>query len=359
MSDRRIFGPQGHLRSGRLVAHKTQEAAFRAGAWFLAINGNQKAAAWAKASGLPIEKAHGESQNSVGGFLVPNELVATIIALRELRGAYRAAAQVVPLSSDYSSIPRRTGGLTAYFMAEATTITESGGTWDTVGLAPKKLATLSRSSSELDEDGAIDWGEWFVSEIAYAFASKEDDCGFNGDGTSAYSGIRGITNLLLDGSHNAGKVTAGSHSTFATVDTTDLAKLIGTAPSYALANARWFASNMGFALVFCRLAASAGGIVMQELNGRMVPHFMGWPVQITQALPQSTGSLTGQVMLCFGDLSQAATLGERRGVTVARSDQTFITQDQIAWRGTERVDIVNHDLGDNTTAGPIVGLVGA
>jgi hypothetical protein len=62
----------------------------------------------------------------------------------------------------------------------------------------------------------------------------------------------------LNGNHAASKVTA-AHSTFLTLDTTDLTKLIGAAPSYALPNAKWFISNYGFATVFCRLAASAGG----------------------------------------------------------------------------------------------------
>jgi hypothetical protein len=27
------------------------------------------------------------------------------------------------------------------------------------------------------------------------------------------------------------------------------------------------------------------------------------------------------------------------------------------WRGRERIDIVNHDCGDNSVAGPVVGLL--
>jgi hypothetical protein len=53
--------------------------------------------------------------------------------------------------------------------------------------------------------------------------SKEDDCGFNGDGTSTYGGIRGVTQLLIDNSHNAGKVAATTgHPTFAEIDATDI-----------------------------------------------------------------------------------------------------------------------------------------
>ena len=34
-------------------------------------------------------------------------------------------------------------------------------------------------------------------EIGYAFAAKEDDCGFNGDGTSAFVGISGLAMKLV------------------------------------------------------------------------------------------------------------------------------------------------------------------
>jgi HK97 family phage major capsid protein len=353
------YSPRGALRYGRLTAGMTDDLAFLAGAWFLGINGNKRAADYAKAHGLPIIRAQGEGSNTGGGFLVPAALTGTIIALRETRGVYRAHATITPMSGDAIHVPRRTGGLTAYFTAENAAITESSATWDNVGLAAKKLATLTRSSTDLDEDATIDWGNWFVTEIAYAFAAKEDDCGFNGDGTATYGGIRGITKLLIDGSHDAGKVAATSgHDVFTEIDSVDLTGLISKLPAYALQNAKWYCSQVANALVLCRLAASSGGIVVQTINGKTVPTFLGFPIVVTQVLPQVTTALNGVVMLLFGDLALASTLGERRGVTVARSTERYLELDQVAWRGTERVDIVNHDLGDNSNAGPIVGLVG-
>ena len=55
--------------------------------------------------------------------------------------------------------------------------TESQATWDNVNLTAKKLAALIRLSTELAEDALINVADWVVAEIAYAFASKEDDCG--------------------------------------------------------------------------------------------------------------------------------------------------------------------------------------
>jgi len=345
------------MRFGRVhPAFKDEKSAAIAGAWFLGMNGNERAARFAADHGAPITKAAGEGTNAGGGALVPDQLMRTIIALRELRGSFRQNARIVPMSSDSASTARRTGGLTAAFTAESAAVTESNATWDSVVLTAKKLATLTRSSAELDEDAIIDWGNWFLSEISYAFASKEDDCGWNGDGTSAFGGIRGICKLVIDGNHNAGKVAAASgHNTYLTLDNTDLTNLMSAAPGFAMAGAKWFISQYGFATCFCRLAATAGGIVNTG-NG---PEFLGFPVVRVQVMPQTSATQTGNVMVAFGDMSLSSILAERRGVTVRRSEERYLDQNQTGWLGRERVDIVNSDLGDNTTAGPLVALVGA
>src|SRR5439155_27206440 len=134
----------------------------------------------------------------------------------------------------------------------------------------------------------------------------------------------------------------------------DLSNLVGALPGYALPGARWFLSNYALGTVFARLAASAGGILVR--GNELI--FMGFPITLTQVLPASSASQNGKIMLLFGNMSQACTLGDRRTIGLRMSDQRYLENDQVGFLGTERIDIVNHDLGDNTTAGPIVGLAG-
>jgi HK97 family phage major capsid protein len=329
-------------------------AATRAGTWFAAIAGQE----WAKRKNdLPIVKALAEGVGTSGGFLVPQEMSKAIIELRDVRGVFRRVCDgATPMTSDSLSVPRRVGGATAFFSAEASTLTESNQTWDNVGLVAKKLAVLTRTSSELQEDAAANFGETISREFAYALASKEDDVGFNGTGAQSDGGIRGLTQLIIDGSHTASRVNAATgHDLFTEIDATDLALLVGTTPSYALPGASWIVSPMGFAQVFGRLAGNNGGIVV--LNGEMT--FWTFPIRISSVLPNVTSTLLNKVMILFGDASLSSTLGETRQITIAQAAGRYLDQDQILWKGTERIDIVNHDLGDNTTAGPIVGLVGA
>jgi HK97 family phage major capsid protein len=338
-----------------------EDALFRIGRWVQAQLGSEEAARYCKAAGLiDLTRAAGEGINGVGGVLVPDEIADVVFALREIRGSFRAAASNLPMTSDVKNAPRRTGGLTAYITGENANFTESSATWDYIGLVVKKITAFAKISAEVSEDSAVDVGAYFLTEVAYAFAAKEDDCGWNGDGTSTYGGIRGVTKLLVDGSHNAGKVAAASgHNTFATIDNTDITNLMGAAPAYALPGARWFVSQFGYATTFCRLAATAGGIINKYVNGVLMPTFLGFPVQPVQVLPQTSATQIGSVMIAFGDLSLAATLGDRRELRLKFLTERFADTDQIGIIGSERVDIVCHDLGDNQTAGPVVGLVGA
>jgi HK97 family phage major capsid protein len=85
--------------------------------------------------------------------------------------------------------------------------------------------------------------------------------------------------------------------------------------------------------------------------------WMGYPVVTDQTLPIG-GTINDIPMFYFGDLSLAARMGSRRGISVKVSEDRFLEYDQIAIQATERFDIVVHDIGDASTAGPIVAAMG-
>jgi HK97 family phage major capsid protein len=343
--------------AGRLI--RAADQAYTGGMWFKAtIFDNAEAKEWCKSRGISIHKAQGEGVDSAGGFLVPEELMASIIVLRETFGVFRRECQVVPMGSDTLNWPRRTGGLTAFHTGENQAAQESQAAWDNVNLTAKKAAVLVRMSNEIAEDAVIAMADWLVGEISYAFASREDDDGFNGDGTSTFGGIRGLTVLAIDGNHNASKFTAAAgHNTFATLTFDDFTGCMGTLPEYALASAKWYMSQQGFFQSVANLMAKAGGNRLDILSEGVKKRLLGFDVSIAQKLPIAATSQAGKAMLFFGDLSKAAAMGERRGVTIKRSDHRYFENDQIGLLGTERFDINVHDFGDNTNAGPLVSLV--
>lgn len=348
-------------RYGKLKAFKGdsgEDNAFAAGQWILGfLYGNEKSKQWCREHG--VYDVAGEGVNTKGGFLVPEQFTQAIIDLREEYGVFRRECRVMPMSSDSMTIPRREGGITAYFVGENDEVTASDKSWGQVQLTAKKLGALCKYSSELAEDAIISIADDLANEMAYAFAEKEDDCGFNGDGTSTYGGIHGVRTKIIDGNHTAGAVDAASGiDTFAEITATDLATAMAALPQYAHRSAKWYCSQPAFELVFSRLTAAAGGNTIDTLAGMVQPRYLGYPIVISQKMPTSTGDLSNVAMLLFGDLRLAATMGDRRGIRAKISEDRYLEYDQVGILGTERFDINVHDLGDTSTAGPIVALVG-
>jgi len=349
-------------RTGKLKAFKGPNAernAHMAGKWLHAsIFGNEHAQRWCQRNGVET-RALGTNPNAAGGALVPDVLESAIIDLREQYGVLRQLVPVFPMSSDLVTLPRRAGGVTASFGAENTAIAESDPSFNNVQLTAKKLGVLTRMSTEISEDSIISIGDWIAQEFAWAFALREDQTVFTGTGTAAFGGIVGLATQTVDGTHTAGAIDATSGTdTMVAIDSEDLANLMGALPQYAHPTAKFITSRAGYDLVFSRLAVAGGGNTIQTLQGGPLQFsWLGYPVAISQVLP-GTGTINNVPMFYFGDLAKAVTFGERRGMTMAEDRSVYFVEDQIALKATSRVDIAIHDLGDNTTAGPLVTMVG-
>lgn len=336
-----------------------EERAFEFGMWTRAmIFGDQRAARTVDALRRGTD-VHAAVSAPAGGALVPDQFVNFIIDLREQYGLARQLLRVMPMAGDTLTMPRRTGGVTAYFVAENGAFTASDKGWDGVTLTAKKLGALCKLSTELAEDAVIDVAADLAREQAYAFAVKEDDCWLNGDGTSTYGGIWGIRSKIIDGTHTAGAVDAASgHDTFAELDADDLVKVRGTLPIYAERNARWLCSKIAKALVFDALAVASGGNTIMTVGERPRPTYLGDPIEVSQSMPTAQTDISDTAMMLYGDFSLASTMGDRRGFSVQVLRELYAANGQIGVLGFERFDIVNHDLGSNSAAGPVVALIG-
>jgi HK97 family phage major capsid protein len=348
-------------RNGKLRAFTGKDgdvAAYRSGKWILAtIGNNPEARQWCRDHGIEI-RAQSEGINTAGGFVVPDQMERSIIDLRESYGMFRPNARVIPMSSDHAIVPRRTGGVTAYFVGENQEITESEKSWNQVELTAKKLAALSRMSNEIAEDAIINMADNLADEMAWAFAKKEDETGLSGDGTLTYGGMVGIRTLFVDGAHTYGRVegtspaTAWSHLELAT----ELIPLMALLPTYAHARAKWYIHPAGKAGLFDAIALAAGGNTTREIAAGTQPMFAGYPVVLSSAMPVAPTDQT--IAILFGDLSMATTIGDRRGITIQVTSDRYFENDQIGIKATERFCIVTHDIGNTTEAGPVVALMG-
>lgn len=355
-----------------------EHRAYRFGMWALATLSRQvpsynndegsRAIEFVRAHMQPTNTAHGGDVTTGGHFLIPEEFSRDLIDLREQYGVARRLFSVVNMGSDTWNVPKRSSGLTAYFNAENAAGTESNMTWANIQLVTKKLTAISRMSEELSADSIISIGDTLAGEMSYAFAEKEDQCAFNGDGTDTYGAIVGCR-PLLDGIYNAGTDLAGlidsaTSNTWSAIVLSDFNAVIAKLPAYAdTRNVVWVCHRTFFYQVMNKLEAAAGGNTMYELMaGERSPRpmFLGYPVEFSQVFPSATA--TSSVVCLLGDFKAGALFGDRAGTTIKFSEHAAIggesvfERGQIAVRGVERFDINVHGCGTASVAGPIVGL---
>ncbi len=371
-TETRSYAPAHAYNTSPLKAFKNVDDAYVSGMWFMAkFMDHPGAQRFCKEKGVfqalrdqAATRSMTEGSNAAGGALVPAPMEATIINLRNEYGVFRRNAYVWPMSSDTATIPRRTGGVTVGLVGETVAPSSSGVTLDQVNLTARKAAGYVPFSTELSEDAVISIAELVADEFALAFAKFEDEWGFTGDGSATYGTRKGLINTVtaLGNTYKAYCEASSGVDSFAEITAVELSRLMGRIAQYAIPNAKFYCSSTAYATVFERLAVTAGGNTMSMINGTWVPSYLGKPIEITETMFADDGATAGNgnAMLLYGDIRKAATMGERRGITMKTSDQVKFLEDQIVIKGDERIDINVHDVGQQSTStkGPIAVLYG-
>jgi len=335
------------------------ESAYRCGRWLRAtVYKNSDDLRWCKDHGVEA-RALGENSNSTGGALVPEEFANRVIRLVETYGTFPGTAENVSMSRDTMVIPKRLTGTTAYFVGEGSSISESEPTYGNVSLVAKKLAVGCRMSTEVVEDsqGVVGLADAVAQEFATSLAYKIDLCGWLGDGTSDFGGIRGIASKIVSGEHTASVVSAATGNTgFETLDIEDFLAVIGKLPIYARQGARWYVSPAGYAASIARLKYAAGGNTVENIGGAAGESFLGYGVTMVHVMNSTLGADASKVKVLFGNMALSSIYARRRDFSVRLYDQVYATTDQLLLQGTMRFDVNHHSLGSTSEVGPVVAL---
>lgn len=318
-------------------------------------------------------KSHTQGNDATGGIFVPTETSSLIISLKESYGVFRRNSRVEPMGSESIRIFRAGDDVTAYWGSELGSLTASDMSFDAVTLNAKKMYAYAQLSEELIMNSTQNLGLRFAEAVARQFAKKEDEAGFNGDGTSTYGGILGLDGkfkkLVVDGngtwttdadkSKAAGvQVLTGNLWSEAVIGDflTGKAKL----PSYALAGAKWYFSKQAFAATAERLAYATGGATAAELASSFGQRFLGYPVELVDVMP--TADANSQICAYFGNLAQASSFGDRMTTAIKQDTSVGFATDSVYVKATQYLDINVHDIGNYSAtasarvAGPIVAF---
>jgi HK97 family phage major capsid protein len=346
--------PKSH---GVLRAFKDSETAYRAGMHLRGyVFGDAEARRWCADHGVE-QRAQAGGINSLGGVLTSPEMSSEIIRLVEEFGSFPANARRVSMNSDTLVVARRTGGLAARPVGENVEVTASDVTFDNIELNAKIWGVANRVPNSLLEDSIIDLADAMAVEIAQAYAEAFDNAGWAGDGSSAHHGVEGVATKILKSGYSKSVVTAPSgDNVFAELELKSFTDLVSRLPLYARRQAKFYVSPAGYGASMLRLMVASAGNNVADIAGGAGLQFLGFPVVLVHSLTSDLTGTGGKVAALFGDLSQAATFGERRAVSIRTASERYIEFDQTLTFATTRNAMVVHDLGSTTVAGPIVAL---
>ena len=302
-------------------------------------------------------RALSPNDNNKGGVFIPDTFASTVIRLVESYGAFPAQANNLTMTSDTLYIPRRTGGNTAYHTAANAETTQTDMATDNVMLSSKEVRVGTRVPNQLIDDSAIDLAGLVADEFALAIAQRIDDDGFIGSGTSTFGGIRGIQWKFENETLTAG-INDSSQSNVTALTIDDFMATVAKAPTYVLQSPScgWYCTPQMHALAMQSLGLGSTGTTATEIVGGMqAPRFLGWPVYFNNSMRKTVS--TGQVVALFGDMKRSSHFALRRQVAVRASTDRYIEFDQTYFQATVSYDALTSDVGDASTAGPVVALI--
>ena len=257
-----------------------------------------------------------EAQDSLGGFLVPEDFRAELVSRLPGMTVVRSRARVIPTSRDSVELPKRTGGGDQYTGAvratwveeePASTAADTNATFGMVRIPVHTLMLDVPISRNLVEDAAVPLSEFLIDEFAPAVAINEDNAFLVGTGAGKPQGI-------LPGSANdlslTGVTSTTTTSTFTYDDVKSVPWQIG---AQYRQNAVWIAEKATYAHIDT-LKDGIGNYLWNRSNDGTKTTLNGYEWFEQETLP-TIGSSTYPVL--FGDLKGYA-IADRIGMSVER-----------------------------------------
>lgn len=357
----KIILPAEVRKSYSLKAFKGEEANERAyafGQFIRAACGDYQSAQWCADRGINVNKfaVHNKTTDSAGGYLVPTQFSNDLAQLLYSYGVARQECKVQNLTTDTFNRPKRVSGLTAYPTAESASITESTKTFGNIQLVVKDWSIITRMTRQLNQDALINVADDLMAEIAYQFAYAEDNCLFNGDGTSTYASITGlnssITTAAADPSSNPNVVS--NTATSGSVAISDITSLMGSLNRFSANGAKFYTNTSTYYSELMKAAYGTSGTNVVNVVEGASTKLMGKPVVFCDILEDG--------IVYYGNLAQVADFGDRAQYSIDFSDSAVVggesvfEKNQIAVRGFERFDINVHSYGQNDEPCPVALL---
>ena len=274
-----------------------------------------------------------------GGYLVPPEFRAEIMALALEGAIVRPRATVIPMGSNTLSMPAIDstshattvyGGVQAYWAGEAATLTASQPRFSQIKLEAWKLTALARITNELLRDSSLALAAFLQQRLPEAVRYFEDDAFIQGTGAGQPLGMLNAANPSLV---SVAKETGQAANT---IVTENIDKVFSRMLPSSINRAVWLANPETYPqLASMTRAVGTGGsaVFVSNMAGGPPNSLMGRPVIFTE----KCAALGTAGDIAFVDPAYYL-IGDRQQVEASVSEHVYFLTDESALRFIERVD---------------------
>jgi HK97 family phage major capsid protein len=281
--------------------------------------------------------AQSEDSGTVGGYLVPTEYVARLMAVAGEDAVVRPRAYIQPMVAREQEIPaldQQTaptagntsfyGGVQAIWTAEGGTFTKENANFKLIRLVAHKLAGYTLASNELQADSATALESLLMKLFGGAIGWYEDSAFLSGDGVAKPLGV-----TQAPGTISVTRSAGGND-----FDPADIGAMLKRLLPTSTRKAVWV---MHPYLLPSLLALSVGTSGFQtwvnNLRDAAPMTLLGLPVIFSEKM--ATAGTAGDVLLA--DFSYYV-IGDRQSINIASSEHYAFLSGQTVWKFEERVD---------------------
>lgn len=290
-----------------------------------------------------IIKALNQATASEGGYTVPKEYSARMLALVQEKSITMQDMDVRNMNHEVQYIPKVTNGSTAYIVPELGTITESQPSFGQITLTAKKIASLVPASTEVLEDNNVSLANFLVEQMAKDIALKIDKENYSGTGEAWY-GLRhtsSFSNAVQPDGLDGATVTAGNISLMGIV------KAVGEVladnhaqPDISYWNPRTITSLLALTDGSARPVLNQETFASPTARDGVIYRLYGTRAKMSGVVPIniSYGTASGEDACSdalVGNSKEMAIQGQRRGF-IWKTDYDIDT-DKYKWQTTTRM----------------------
>jgi len=277
-----------------------------------------------------------ETSSAQGGYTVPVEYAAEIIALEREYSKIRQLARIFPMGSLTRNIPRQLTNVAVAWTDEGSTKSVTKPTFEQLQQVAKKVAAVVKMTDELLEDNNVQLDNFVKQLVAEAIGLEEDRVAFAGN-TGAGDPFMGV--LYAAGVNVA--TMAGANITFQ-----DLVDLIMSLNERYREGATLVTSTAGLQAIMKIVDLQGRPIWQTPGMPGQIPTIWGYPYIISDQIPTNLGT-GAQTAIEFGNFKKHYFVSDRGGYEVIASNSAADTnasesafmEDETWFRFKKRVSL--------------------